>query len=367
MPRLLFFSRLYITGLFLSCYIAMKKNLFFICSATFLLFLLYAAAELFLPVQKTQRNMEIEIPKGTTFRQAVALLHHEKLLRDTRIFLLAARLSGTDRKIRAGFYSLWSGMSPLEILKVLLKGKIIEHEVKVLEGDSLTEIADAFARAGIISAEEFMELARDHDHLEYHGISAPSVEGYIFPDTYMIPKGMDAEDALNTMIRRMREKYTEKLTARTQDLGMTENQVLTLASIIEKEAVIDSERSVISAVYHNRLRKNMMLQADPTSIYGVKSSKEKITLNDLKRKTPYNTYRIKGLPPGPIASPGLKSIVAALYPENVPYLYFVAQDDRSHRFAESEEEHAENVRLYRTRKQEMKNAPTEGSNAPPSS
>ncbi len=351
----------------MSCYIVMKKNIFFVFSAIVLLFFLYAAAELFLPVRTTSRNVEIEIPKGTTFRQAVGLLQNEKLIRDKRIFLLTARLSGTDRKIRAGFYSLWSGMSPFEILKVLLKGKIIEYQIKVLEGDSLSEIADAFARTGIISAEEFMELAKDRDLLEYHGISAPSVEGYIFPDTYTIPKGMDAEDALDTMIYRMREKYSDKFTARAQELGMSENQVLTLASIIEKEAVLDSERSLISAVYHNRLRKNMMLQADPTSIYGVKSSKEKITLNDLKRKTPYNTYRMKGLPPGPIASPGLKSIVAALYPDNVPYLYFVAQDDRSHRFAESEEDHAENVRLYRAKKQEMKNTPTEGSDAPPSS
>jgi len=326
---------------------------------TLLLLLIYAAAELFLPVQTTSRNLEIEIPKGTTFRQAVELLQSQNLIRDRRIFLIMGRLTGTDRKIRAGFYSLWSGMSPFEVLNILLKGKIVEYEVKILEGDSLLEIADAFAKTGIITPEEFMELAKDGDLLSFHGISAPSVEGYVFPDTYTIPKGMDARDALDTMIARMREKYTDKLAARAQELGMTRNQVLTLASIIEKEAVIDSERSVISAVYHNRLRKNMQLQADPTAIYGVKSSKERITLNDLKRKTAYNTYAIKGLPPGPIASPGLKSIVAALYPENVPYLYFVAQDDRSHRFAETEQEHAENVRLYRAMKQEMKNTPKE--------
>ncbi|HYQ47466.1 MAG TPA: endolytic transglycosylase MltG [Thermodesulfovibrionales bacterium] len=339
----------------------MKKSFLFMLIATLLLLLLYAAAELFLPAQQITRNLEIEIPKGTTFRQAVELLRNQNLIRDRRIFLIAARLTGSDRKIRAGYYSLWTGMSPFDILRVLLKGKIVEYEVKILEGDSLVEIAEAFARTGIISSAEFMDLAKDSDILAYHNISAPSLEGYIFPDTYTIPKGMDAKDAIDTMIARMREKYTEKLAARAREIGMTENQVLTLASIIEKEAVIDSERSVISAVYHNRLRKNMPLQADPTSIYGIKSSKEKITLNDLKRKTPYNTYSIKGLPPGPIASPGLKSIVAALYPDNVPYLYFVAQDDRSHRFAESEKEHAENVRLYRAKQQEMKNFPKEGS------
>lgn len=328
---------------------------------TLLLLLLYAAAELFLPAGQVGRNLEIEIPKGTTFRQAVELLQGQNLIRDRRIFLIMGRLTATDRKIRAGFYSLWSGMRPFELLTILLKGKIVEYEVKILEGDSLLEIADAFAKTGIIAPVEFMQLTEDRDLLAYHDISAPSVEGYIFPDTYTIPKGMNAEDALNTMITRMREKYTDKLAARAQELGMTKNQVLTLASIIEKEAVIDSERSVISAVYHNRLRKNMQLQADPTAIYGVKSSKERITLNDLKRKTAYNTYAIKGLPPGPIASPGLKSIVAALYPDNVSYLYFVAQDDRSHRFAETEKEHAENVRLYRAKKREMKNTPKEES------
>ena len=339
----------------------MKKRFLFMLVVTLLLLLLYAAAELFLPVGQGGRNLEIEIPKGTTFRQAVELLQGRNLIRDRRIFLIMGRLTATDRKIRAGFYSLWSGMSPFELLTILLKGKIVEYEVKILEGDSLLEIADAFAKTGIIAPVEFMQLTQDPDLLAYHDISAPSVEGYIFPDTYTIPKGMNAEDALNTMITRMREKYTDKLAARAQELGMTKNQVLTLASIIEKEAVIDSERSVISAVYHNRLRKNMQLQADPTAIYGVKSSKERITLNDLKRKTAYNTYAIKGLPPGPIASPGLKSIVAALYPANVSYLYFVSQDDRSHRFAETEKEHAENVRLYRAKKREMKNTPKEES------
>ena len=330
--------------------------------ATFLLFLLYAAIELFLPVQTSNKNMEIEVPKGATFRQAVEILRSQKLIRDKRIFLVTGRLTGVDRRIRAGFYSLWTGMNPLEILKVLRKGKIIEYEVKVLEGDSLMEITSAFAKTGMISQEEFMELARDSDFLATYDIKAPSIEGYIYPDTYFIPKGMKAEEALDLMISNMREKLTDKFNARTQELGMTENLVLTLASIIEKEAVIDSERVLISAVYHNRLRKNMLLQADPTAIYGVKSSKERITLSDLKRKTPYNTYVNKGLPPGPIASPSIKSITAALYPANVPYIYFVAQDDRSHRFSETAAQHTEAVKRYRMMKQEKMNSTKEGSN-----
>jgi UPF0755 protein len=173
---------------------------------------------------------------------------------------------------------------------------------------------------------------------------------------------MKTEEALDIMISKMREKLTDKLNARIQELGMTENLILTLASIIEKEAVIDSERELISAVYHNRLRKNMLLQADPTAIYGVKSSKERITLSDLQRKTAYNTYVNKGLPPGPIASPGIKSIMAALYPANVPYIYFVAQDDRSHRFSETAAQHTEAVKSYRMMKQEKIKSTEEGRN-----
>ena len=330
--------------------------------ATFLLFLFYAATELFLPVQTGNKNLEIEIPKGSTFRQAVEILRGQNLIRDKRIFLATGRLMGVDRRIRAGFYSFWTGMNPLEVLKVLRKGRIIEYELKILEGDSLLEIAAAFARTGIISPAEFMELAKDSDFLSTYDIKAPSIEGYIYPDTYFIPKGMETEEALDIMISRMREKLTDKLNARAEELGMTENLVLTLASIIEKEAVVDSERSLISAVYHNRLRKNMLLQADPTAIYGVKSSKERITLTDLKRKTAYNTYVIKGLPPGPIASPSIKSITAALYPADVPYIYFVAQDDRSHRFSETAAQHTEAVKRYRSMKQQKINSTKEGSN-----
>jgi len=205
-----------------------------------------------------------------------------------------------------------------------------------------------------------MKLAKAPDFLEDYGIEAGSAEGYIFPDTYKIPKGVSPEDALGSMIDKMREKFSFEVLTRMEEMGMSENEVLTLASIIEKEAVVDSERPLISAVYHNRLKKKMQLQADPTAIYGIKSSREKITREDLLRRTPYNTYQIKGLPPGPIASPGLKSIMAALYPADVPYIYFVSEDDRVHQFSTTAEEHMEAVKLYRQRQQEMKdNAKTE--------
>lgn len=328
----------------------MKKNILIIFTAIFFMVLLYSAFEMFVPAQNATKNTEIEIPMGATFRQAVDILSDQKLIRDKKIFLLLGRLTGADRKIRAGFYSIWSNMSPWDIFKIIRKGRIIEYEVKVLEGDSLLEIAETFSRAGIATYDEVMKISKEPEFLSSYDIEAPSIEGFVFPDTYMIPKGVKIEDAIGIMVDRMREKYSGKLIERTEKIGMTETEVLTLASIIEKEASVDDERTLISAVYHNRLRKHMPLQADPTSIYGIKSSKEKITRSDLQRKTPYNTYVINGLPPGPIASPGLKSIVAALTPADVPYLYFVSNNDGTHKFSVTLGEHEIAVRSYRDKK-----------------
>ena len=328
----------------------MKKNVLVIFSAMVILAISYAAFEMLVPAQNANRYTEIEIPKGATFRQAVDILAEKKLIRDEKLFLLFGRITRTDRKIRAGFYSLWANMSPLDILKIILRGHIIEYQIKVLEGDSLDEIGDAFAKTGIATKEEFTKLAHDPDFLESYEIEAPSVEGFVFPDTYTIPKGVSLEEALGSMIDRMREKYSGDLMDTTEESGMTEEQVLTLASIIEKEAVKDEERPLISAVYHNRMTKHMHLQADPTAIYGVKSSKERITAKDLRRKTAYNTYFISGLPPGPIASPGLKSIEAALHPAHVPYLYFVSNNDGTHTFSVTLAQHEAAVKAYRDKK-----------------
>jgi UPF0755 protein len=339
----------------------MKKNVLIIFLGIFLMSSGYAAFEMTVPAQNV-RNIEIEIPRGATFRQVVDILSAQKLIRDKKVFLIAGRLGGADRRIRAGYYSIWDNMSPLDILRLLRSGQIIEYKITVHEGDSLAEIADAFAAAGIGTGEAFLKLSVDPQFLSSYHIDAPSFEGYLFPDTYKIPKGVPVEEAVGLMIDRMAQEYSYDLRKKAEEMGMDEKEVLTLASIIEKEAVEDSERPLISAVYHNRLKTGMPLQADPTAVYGVKNSGEKITKSDLLKKTPYNTYVIKGLPPGPIASPGLKSIRAALYPAAVPYLYFVSRDNRFHQFSTTISEHMNAVRLYRERQEEMKNGtPGEGS------
>ncbi|MBI4685961.1 MAG: endolytic transglycosylase MltG [Nitrospirae bacterium] len=328
----------------------MKKNTIFILFSIVFLNLIYIFAEFLIPLPAVTKTTEICIPKGATFREAVEILSKERLMRDKNLFLLIGRLTGLHRRIKAGYYSIAGAMSPLDILMLLKSGQIIEYEITIVEGDSLFEIGDKLSENNLVDKEKFMELAHDKGFLKSYDINAPSIEGYVFPETYNLPKGIDAEEALGVMINMMREKFVEKFRKRAENIGFTENEVLTMASIIEKEAVIDSERPLISAVYHNRLNKGMPLQADPTAVYGIKSSKEKITMSDLKRKTPYNTYVIKGLPLGPIASPGIKSIMAALYPADVPYIYFVSNNDGSHKFSVTAAEHIKAVKAYREKK-----------------
>lgn len=329
----------------------MKKNIFLVSAGVVLCCFIYVVVQLMLPLPLGNKNIEVQIPKGSTFRQAVDIFSKENLIRDKNLFLFIGRLARIDRKIRAGYYSIYKTMNSLDLLKVLRRGQIIEYEVTVIEGDSLREIAEVLSAKGIADKEVFLRLSSDKNFLSSYNISAPTFEGYLFPETYKIPKGMDPEEAVGMMINKMREKYTDKLAARAKELGLSEKEVLTLASIIEKEAVTDDDRPLISAVYHNRLKKRMLLQADPTAIYGIKSAKEKITSEDLKRKTPYNTYIIKGLPPGPIASPSIKSIIAALYPAKAPYIYFVSNNDGTHHFSVSAEEHQTAVKAYREKKQ----------------
>lgn len=329
----------------------MKKNIIFILAGIIFLCGIYITVELLVPLPIGNKNIEIEIPEGATFRQAVEILSQERLTRDKRLFLFIGIISGLDRKIRAGYYSFTGLLSPFDIFRMLRKGQIIEYEITILEGDSLRETGEKLSEKGIFDKENFMKLSSDKDFLAFYDIDAPTFEGYLFPDTYKIPKGMDSEDAIGMMINKMREKYSGELRVRASELGLSEREVLTLASIVEKEAVTDEERPLISAVCHNRLRKGIPLQADPTAIYGIKSSREKITAGDLRRKTPYNTYVIKGLPPGPIASPGIKSIVAALYPADVPYVYFVSNNDGTHQFSVTAEEHQAAVKVYREKKQ----------------
>ncbi|HIJ59890.1 MAG TPA: endolytic transglycosylase MltG [Nitrospirae bacterium] len=323
------------------------KNIKIIGIVSFSLFIAYFSIQLFVPSYKGKEAIEIEIPEGATFREAMEILKANNLIRDKNIFLLIGRISGVDKRIRAGFYRFWGNITPYQVYKHFKEGRIVEFEIVVNEGDSLWEIREKMTAKKLISTTDFDSLVYDKNLLFSFNIDAPSLEGYLYPDTYKFPKGMKAKAIFKIMVDRLRKEYTEEILKKMEEIGWTENQILTLASIIEREAVINKEKPIISAVYHNRLKLGMPLQADPTTIYGIKTYRDKIYRKDYQNKSPYNTYVIKGLPPGPISSPSISSIEATLKPAKVPFLYFVSRNDGTHIFSKTLKEHILAIRNIR--------------------
>lgn len=319
-------------------------------SAVFFILVLLVALvtfiHLIMPVSIEERWREVKIPEGVTYSQGISILEKEGMVKNKFIFLLLGRVTGVERKLRAGFYNVSTSMTPIEIFKRLWKGMIVEYSITIPEGSTLDGIRQILKNNRLIDDNSW-ELVRDRNFLRSLKVDAPSLEGYIFPDTYNFAKGLEPETIFSIMVQKMRETFDASMKKKAQELGMSENEILTIASIIEKEAIVDEDRPLISAVLYNRLKKKMRLQMDPTAVYGIKKISLRITREDLKRYTPYNTYLIEGLPPGPISSPGLKSIIAALYPAKVSYLYFVSRNDGTHHFSRTWEEHEKAVTNYR--------------------
>ena len=204
----------------------------------------------------------------------------------------------------------------------------------------------------LIDKEDFFELARDEEFLESLNIKAESIEGYLFPDTYYFNRSMSTRQIMKIMVDQFWKKVTPEMIKRAEELGFNTHQFVTFASIIGKESGNDAEKPMISAVFHNRIKKKMRLQSDPTAVYDLENFEGKVLRSHLRRNSPYNTYIIKGLPPGPIANPGLASLKAALYPAPVNYLYFVSKKDGSHYFSTSLAEHNQAINRYRYIKNE---------------
>lgn len=288
----------------------------------------------------------IDIPDGATLRQVAVLLEREDLIRSEWGFVALGKLVWAERRVQAGEYALHAAMPPGDILADILNGRVYLHAVTIPEGYTLAQIAEALAQEGIVDKAEFLRVAGDRELLRSLKVDAPSPEGYLFPDTYRFPKRTKPRDVLRTMVDTLWESFTPELRARAEEMQWSPHAVLTMASVIEKETGVAAERELISAVFHNRLKRKMALQSDPTVIYGIPDFDGNLHKRDLSRENPYNTYRHRGLPPGPIASPGLGSIKAALYPAAVPYLYFVSRNDGTHQFSSTLAEHNRAVDKY---------------------
>jgi UPF0755 protein len=289
----------------------------------------------------------LEIPAGEGAVAIARRLSAAEAIGSPEAFVVLSLARGSFRGLRAGEYELPQGASTLTVLSLIESGRVRLHTVLHPEGGTIAELAAVLEHARLASAAEIVRVASDPDFLRAHGIDAPSAEGYVFADTYHFVRGLTAAQILGRMVQRTQQKLTPELRAHAQERKLGINGLLTLASIIEREAVAADERRVISAVFWNRLRLGMPLQADPTVQYAVGKERRALTRADLQTDHPYNTYLHAGLPPGPIASPGLAAIEAALDPSPVPYLFFVKKDDQRHAFSATLEGHNLAVARYR--------------------
>ncbi|MEJ5243084.1 MAG: endolytic transglycosylase MltG [Desulfomicrobiaceae bacterium] len=289
------------------------------------------------------------VQRGEGTEAVIARLAEAGLVRTPRLLTAVARIGGSN--LRAGEFSLSAAMSPQQILWTLRFGPPVRYRVTLPEGLTLTQTAARVAETGLTSAEAFLALCADPQFVQAQGIPAPNLEGYLFPDTYFFerPQGGDPRPLVEAMIHRFR--------AATRDLPTAQDpkalhQTVILASIVEKETALPEERPRVAGVYTNRLARGMLLQADPTVLYGLGPTfLGELTTAHLKdTANPYNTYAHPGLPPGPICSPGLAALQAAANPEAHAYLYFVATGDGGHTFSRTLAEHAKAVERYRQRR-----------------
>ena len=287
----------------------------------------------------TGAAIRVIVPKGASFAVATDSLKRAHLVSYPILFRIFARLKGDDRNIKPGTYLLKRGTPWPAILDALNGGHGLVNTITIPEGFSLQQIVPLLASTLRVPADSVNAAVRDTALRARLDIPTPTLEGYLFPDTYAFPEGTTARQAADEMVKRFEREWKPEWNAQLLTLGLNRNDIVTLASIIEKEAKRPEERPVISAVYHNRLRKRMLLQADPTVQYALGRHTARVLYKDLEVNSPYNTYKYAGLPPGPIASPGGPSLVAALFPANVSYLYFVADSDGHHEFRTTLAEH----------------------------
>lgn len=289
----------------------------------------------------------VVVPRGASLRVAADSLERAGVIRNATVFRFYAKLRDRDRSIRAGTYVFDRGVSWGEVLADLQGGKALERSITVPEGWALSQIMPQLARVLTVPADSVQAAVRDTALLRALDIPTATLEGYLFPDTYVFPEGTTARQAVNVMVARFQKVWQPEWNQQLQRQAMSRNDVMALAAIVEKEARRPEERPVIAAVYLNRLKIGMRLQADPTVQYALGQHVARVLYKHLEVDSPYNTYRYAGLPPGPIASPGRPAIVAALFPANVPYRFFVAFPDGHHEFTTSFARHGVAVKNAR--------------------
>ena len=285
------------------------------------------------------KPVRIDILPGQGAWEITKILQKTCVISHAGAFITIAALTGKAKHMQAGAYVFEGNHVPLDIMNILFRGKTQRYRITIPEGYTVYQIGEIVSKTGLLPKERFVTSARSKQTTDFFAVPAPSMEGFLFPDTYYLAPHMAPLEIMAKMFERFRGVYTPVMEQRSKDLGMSKLQVITLASLIEKEAFGHSEKPLISSVFHNRMIRGMRLQSDPSAVYGIDGFTGRIGPDDLDRESPYNTYRHAGLPPGPICNPGLDSIKAALWPAKTDYLYFVSKGDGTHVFSHTLQEH----------------------------
>jgi len=287
----------------------------------------------------SEEEVLITIPVGATTQEVGLLLGESEIISSSSGFVLCAKVMGKEKKIKAGRYVLKKGMGIKEVLNILIKGETKKLTVTVPEGLTIDEIAIIVAKQVKIDKEQFIKLAKDKKYTAGKGITGKNLEGFLYPDTYEFNYDVTEKEIIERFVGQFWTVFNDSLKERSEEIGFSVQEVVILASMIEEEAMLDSEKAIISQVYHKRLKLDRALECDATIQYALPSHKSRLLYKDLKIKSPYNTYLHKGLPPGPISNPGESAIIAALYPRDTDYLYYVAKGDGTHIFSRTAKEH----------------------------
>ncbi|MDR2645299.1 MAG: endolytic transglycosylase MltG [Endomicrobium sp.] len=314
----------------------MAKKIGVVISVFFIIFMVLFCLG-FMP--KAGEKALFVVRKGENFSTVASRLEKQNLILSKKLFLFFVKLTNSQNKLKTGIYELSGRDGIFKILKQLKNNSRNFIKITIPEGNNIKQTADIIADKVKIDKEKFIEIANDRN-----------LEGYLMPDTYFVSLGVSEEELIDMMYNEFNKKITPVMHERAKELNVPFKDIITMASIIEKEVVKPEERSIIAAVFYNRLKRKMMLQSCATVLYAMGVTKEHLSLEDTKFKSPYNTYLHFGLPPGPISNPGIESIKAALYPADSGVLYFVSARDGSHFFAKTFSEHVKNKQIVKNRK-----------------
>lgn len=300
----------------------------------------------FLPCGDGSVSADISFPAGSGVKTLAENLEKDGLIRSSWHFILLTRLSGHAHSLKAGEYRFNNAMLPDDIMQKIVNGEVDYRRFVLPEGYSIFQAAEILEQKGYFKSVDFLAKCRDKELLGRLGISGTTVEGYLFPATYNLARNENEEQLITNMVAQFRKVYAAILEQHKEPPGFSEEKIITVASMVEKEAVAAAEKPLIASVFYNRLQIGMPLQSDPTAVYGVRAFAGKVSKADIEGDSPYNTYHLKSLPPGPIGNPGSDAIKAALAPAKTDYLYFVAKQDGTHKFSKTLAEHNSAVDFY---------------------